>query len=97
MPRAVRQAKNREHFRVANEEIAKLADRFSTASQGFICECSQIGCAEQIDVPLAVYHQVRETPSAYLVRAGHEDPTAEETILGHRSYLIVVPRLQARR
>jgi hypothetical protein len=26
VPRAVRQAKNREHFRVVSEEIAKLAD-----------------------------------------------------------------------
>jgi hypothetical protein len=92
VPRALRQAKNREHFRVVNEEIAKLADRFSMESQGFLCECSQIGCAEHVQVPLAVYHQVRETPSAYLVGAGHEDPTAEHPVVIHRSYLIVVAR-----
>jgi hypothetical protein len=92
VPRALRQAKNRELFRAVNEQIANLAVQFSADSQGFVCECSQIGCAEQIEVPLAVYGQVRETPSAYLVRAGHEDPTAEETIVGHRTYLIVVVR-----
>jgi hypothetical protein len=69
-------------------EIGALVPR--AVRHAFICECSQIGCVEQIDVPLKVYSQVRETPSAYLVRAGHEDPTAEETIVGHRSYLIVV-------
>lgn len=92
MPRALRQAKNRELFRVVNEQIATLVDGFVADSQGFICECLQFGCAETIQVPMTVYKQVRETPSAYLVRAGHEDPTAEEAIAGHRTYLIVVAR-----
>ena len=96
MPRDLRQTHNRELFKVVNDRIADLASRFSIENelQRFICECSQLGCTEPIQIPLAVYAQVRETPLAYLVRAGHEDPTAEETIVGHRDYRIVVARTE---
>lgn len=94
MPRALRQTHNRELFRAVNDRIADLASRFSIENElhAFICECSQLGCTAPIQVPLAVYGQVRETPTAYLVRAGHEDPTAEVTVVGHRDYVIVVAR-----
>ena len=78
MPRDLRQAKNREVFRLVNEEIATLAHKLSVDNHAFMCECSRTGCAEQVDVPLGVYVRVRETPSAYLVRAGHEDASAEQ-------------------
>ena len=96
MPRDLRQTHNRELFKVVNDRIADLASRFSIENElhEFICECSQLGCTEPIQIPLAVYAQVRETPLAYLVRAGHEDPTAEETIVGHRDYRIVVARTE---
>jgi hypothetical protein len=94
VPRDLRQTHNRELFEVVNDRIADLASRFSIENElhAFICECSQLGCTEPIQIPLAVYAQVRETPLAYLVRAGHEDPIAEETIVGHRDYRIVVAR-----
>jgi len=96
VPRDLRQAHNRELFKVVNDRIADLASRFSIENElhAFICECSQLGCTELIQIPLAVYAQVRETPLAYLVRAGREDPTAEETIVGHRDYRIVVARTE---
>jgi len=96
VPRDLRQTHNRELFKVVNDRIADLASRFSIENElhEFICECSQLGCTEPIQIPLAVYAQVRETPLAYLVRAGHEDPTAEETIVGHRDYRIVVARTE---
>jgi len=92
VPRALRQTHNRELFRAVNDRIADLALSFSIENElhAFMCECSRLGCTEPIQVPLTVYSQVRETPSAYLVRAGHEDPAMEETIVGHRDYLIVV-------
>jgi hypothetical protein len=94
VPRDLRQTHNRELFKAVNDRIADLAASFSIENElhPFICECSQLGCTEPIEIPLAVYAQVRETPSAYLVRAGHEDPPTEETIVGHRDYRIVVAR-----
>jgi hypothetical protein len=92
MPRNLRQAHNRELFRAVNERIAEMADTFSVDGevQTFICECSRVGCTEQIEVALPVYKQVRQTASAYLVLGGHEDRQREETIFGHGNYLIVL-------
>ena len=66
MPRDLRQTHNRELFKVVNDRIADLASRFSIENElhEFICECSQLGCTEPIQIPLAVYAQVRETPLA---------------------------------
>jgi hypothetical protein len=92
VPRTLRQTHNREVFRAVNERIVEIADQFSVGAeaQAFICECSNSGCTEQIEATLAVYQQVRETPNAYLVLAGHEDPEIEVTMLGHRDYRIVI-------
>jgi hypothetical protein len=92
VPRDLRQTQNRELFRAINEHIAELAERLAVNSepQVFICECSTLGCTARIEAPMAVYAQVRETPNAYLVLAGHEVPSWEQTIVGHRDYRIVV-------
>jgi hypothetical protein len=50
----------------------------------------QRAAPDQIQATPAVYQQVRETPNAYLVLAGHENPETEKAILGHRDYRIVV-------
>lgn len=92
MPRAFRQHSNRELFRAVNEQIAELASRFAAARDGpvaFVCECSRVGCAEQIQTRLDVYAKVRETPGAYLVVLGHE-VDGEETVFGSGGYLIVL-------
>jgi hypothetical protein len=93
MPRDARQAYNRALFRAVNEQIADLTSgAVDGEPQAFICECSRVGCTEQINEPLPIYMQVADTPAAYLVVSGHEDPTAEKTIFGHGGYVIVVPR-----
>jgi hypothetical protein len=92
VPRTLRQLHNRELFRAANDQIADLVSQYPILDGGtemFICECSQLGCTAQIAVPLEVYARVRQTDSAYLVLAGHEDAASEKTIFGHAGYLIV--------
>src|ERR1043166_2135727 len=93
VPRDLRQIHNRELFRATNDQIADLVSRYAVLDGGteiFICECSQLGCTEQLAVPLEVYARVRETEGAYLVLAGHEDPESEQTVFGHGGYLIVI-------
>lgn len=93
MPRDIRQSRNREIFRAVNQRIADIAAGFDVVSetQGFICECSQLGCSDQIQLPLDVYSRVLAT-SAYLVREGHEDTTSEEVVEAGGGYLIVIER-----
>ena len=97
VPRELWQAKNRELFREVNDRIAAIAKTLgsSTDTFTFTCECSQWGCTTQIDASLQVYARVREQQGAYLVVAGHEE-AAEDTIFGHDSYRIVLPRTSPR-
>ena len=97
MPRAARQSKNQALFRAVNERIAALANNLagSEGSHSFICECSRAGCAAQVEIPLAVYAEVRQAANAYLVLVGHEDPDHELILAGHGNYRIVSPQTDA--
>jgi hypothetical protein len=94
LPRDLRQRQNRELFRAVNQRIAEIAVGLGVVdeTQGFICECSQLGCAEQIQIPLGVYGRVLGMPSAYLVLVGHEDTTSEEVVEAGERYSIVIER-----
>lgn len=94
MPRDLRQSHNRELFRAVNQRIADIAAGLGVLgeTQGFICECSHIGCTEQIQVPLDVYGRVLGMSGGYLVRAGHEDTASEDVIETGSEYVIVSER-----
>jgi len=92
MPRDLRRTHNRELFRSVNDRIADVAAHlFSVAPdvQTFICECGREGCTDQVEAPIEVYARIRETAGAYLVRAGHEDPS-ETVVFGHGDYRMVI-------
>lgn len=94
MPRDVRQSHNRELFRAVNLRIADIAAGFGVVmeTQGFICECSRLGCTDQVQIPLDVYSRVLGMFSAFLVRAGHEDTTCEDVVEDGGDYVIVIER-----
>jgi hypothetical protein len=91
MPRDSRRLKNREVFRSVNDRIAEVAAHLWGAAelQTFICECDRMDCTEEIQAPIEVYDRIRETAGAYLVRAGHEDPS-ETVVFEHGGYLMVI-------
>jgi hypothetical protein len=90
VPRIKRKARNQTLFREVNERIAELSAKFDdSAAQGFICECSQTGCTEIVNVPLATYARVRENPTLFLLVAGHQESDHEVVIQDFGSYLIV--------
>ena len=91
LPQRARKAKNQALFREVNERIAELAARFEVASgpQAFICECSQVGCTECFELPVAAYARVRDDPATFLVLAGHEDVDHETVLERSDGYLLV--------
>jgi len=91
LPQRARKAKNQALFREVNERIAELAARFGVASgpQAFICECSQVGCTECLELPVAAYARVRDDPATFLVLAGHEDLDHELVLERSDGYLLV--------
>jgi hypothetical protein len=85
-----RAARNEALFREVNENIARLEERFGSATQPvFICECSSDSCTEHIPVDEETYRRVREHPRRFLILPGHIDETLESVVETHPNYLIV--------
>jgi hypothetical protein len=91
VPRDFRQARNQGLFREVNERIADLSAGMAAEghSQQFICECGQLGCMQQIELPLSVYARLRELPHAFVVLVGHEDLEQEKVLERGEGFLIV--------
>jgi hypothetical protein len=87
-----RVARNEALFREVNERVQDLAARFSTPSTqpaGFVCECSDDECVERIDVPLAVYGEVRGNGRRFVVLPGHVLEQIEHVVEATPTYVIV--------
>lgn len=85
-----RAARNEALFREVNENIARLEERYGSATQAvFICECSSDSCTEHVPVDEEMYRRVREHPRRFLVLPRHVDKTLESIVETHPGYLIV--------
>jgi hypothetical protein len=85
---AVHQALRRE----VNEQISDVNGRLhlaDTATMGVMCECVHPDCTGQMDVPVAVYEQVRRFPTRFFVKAGHEVSENERVVSEGEGYVVV--------
>jgi len=83
-------ARNQVVFREVNERIAELTGLLNeTGVNLFICECSDPGCAEALEVTQQEYRAVRADPARFIVRHGHELPEVERVVDGNGRYLVV--------
>jgi hypothetical protein len=83
-------------LRAVNERISDLAlsrDDAPGQLQAFICECSQIGCTENVRIPLSTCAHVRGDPATFVVLPGREDSAAEEVLVRLPEYVIVRDRI----
>lgn len=76
-------------FREVNEGIAAAAERFDADEAEFVCECSDSGCADRLDVPLAEYERVRSEATHFLLAPGHEAAGLERVVRRRRGYWVV--------
>ena len=76
-------------FREVNEGIAAAAERMEADDAEFVCECSDVACADRIEAPLEVYEQVRENPTHFLLAPGHEAAALERVVERRNGYWIV--------
>jgi hypothetical protein len=76
----MRMAQTEALFRNVNERIAESAERFSADSAEFVCECSDQTCTERVEATLDEYEQVRDDPTHFLLRPGHEDTRVERVL-----------------
>jgi hypothetical protein len=82
-----RAAKNQSLFREVNERIQELASPI--AAVGFICECLDTECDQQVPISVEEYEHVRSGANRFLVLAGHEVKRVEEVVERTDRYLIV--------
>ena len=84
-----RAARNEALFREVNEQVRSLAARHDdAASLAVVCECSDDACTERLEVPVAVYEDVRSEPRRFLVALGNEG-AFEHRVGGVAGYVIV--------
>jgi hypothetical protein len=79
---------NESAFRAVNERIENISERHDLAAE-FVCECSDLECAERLSVPLDDYERVRAHGDRFIVTPGHERPDVELVVEEGRGWIVV--------
>lgn len=89
--RGERAARNEAVFRRVNERLEEVNEAFATMVDGaeFVCECADIGCVERIELGIEQYEAVRDVPTHFIVKPGHELADEERVVETHGEYLVV--------
>jgi hypothetical protein len=94
-PTRERLAKNEALFREVNARIRELSERWELDAPeliSFVCECSQAGCSEPVELTLQEYEQVRTDPAHFFVVPGHEDGRVDDVVARHERYWVVAKK-----
>jgi hypothetical protein len=89
--RAERAARNQALFREVNERLEELARTFAdvAGTAVFTCECFDLSCVEQIDIPLAEYEAIRSHPHHFVVVGDHVIPEIENVVREGQGFVVV--------
>ena len=69
-------------FREVNERIERASETLQVKGEtlAILCECGDDACTERVEVALADYERVRNDPTLFFVRPGHETPEVEDVV-----------------
>src|SRR5690349_3343819 len=56
---------------------------------GFVCECGNVGCTDQVHLDRDEYEAVRANAQHFLTVVGHETPALEKVVVRHERYQVV--------
>jgi hypothetical protein len=85
--RAAKGARNQALWRHVNERIGALID--DAQNPEFICECAQLDCTEKLQMTIAEYEAVRESPRRFPIAPGHQFEEFEHVIEENDRFMIV--------
>jgi hypothetical protein len=89
-PVAGHTARNWLVLREVNDRIAELTcDWNETGVSLFVCECSDLGCAEALELSPAEYERVRSDESHFVVFPGHEQPESDRVVERNGRFVVV--------
>jgi hypothetical protein len=74
-------------FREVNEQIARLTNEVGVSV--LICECSDVTCAESLEIARTEYDRVRSHSDHFVVAPGHQLDEIETVIGGNGRFLVV--------
>jgi hypothetical protein len=90
---AERLAKNESFFRQVNERIKDVADGFADGqTYEFLCECSEPGCTERIELSSEQYEWVRAHPARFFLSPGHRARQIEQVVERRDDHIVVEKR-----
>lgn len=86
-----RVGENEAIFRSVNEEISGLNATFTatTNMMQVVCECGARSCTERIEISPERYREVREDPTMFVMKPGHDFPETETVTVKTPGYWIV--------
>jgi hypothetical protein len=86
-----RVGRNEAIFREVNERIERVSESLQVTTEriSILCECGADSCTERIEISLPEYERVRQDPTLFILRAGHEQPDVEAVVERHETYDIV--------
>jgi hypothetical protein len=89
--RAERIGLNEALFREVNERVKTINEAFSDilGDAEFVCECGRESCTERISLPLGDYERVRQMPTWFFVKPGHQIRDVEQTVESHDGWIVV--------
>jgi hypothetical protein len=93
--RTRRIGENEALFRVVNEQVRQLDERFGMSEgerQSFVCECGQNDCTARIELTLEEYAGVREEPEQFALVPGHENEDVEYVVRQTERYVVIRKR-----
>jgi hypothetical protein len=78
-------------FRALNEEVRGLTATFTTPAEAMriVCECGTRSCTEQFAIRPDEYANVRDDPTLFVLKPGHELPETEHVVDRREGYWIV--------
>ncbi len=83
-------AHNETLFRAVNERIeAGHGPTVRGEPVAFRCECGSLRCNLLVDLTLAAYERVRESPTHFVLIPGHEIPGVERVVERETAYVVV--------
>jgi hypothetical protein len=94
VPTSERVGKNEALFREVNERIREVSGQAlaldGDAPLQFVCECSDEGCNEAVELTVPEYEAVRAEPTHFLVAPGHVWERDDERVIREaESYMVL--------
>jgi hypothetical protein len=92
--RKARAGKNQSLFREVNERIEDSTQDFSeeldsTKMFDILCECAHPDCIERIRMTHDEYEALRQVPTHFAIRSGHEINDVEAIVASNERYIVV--------